>query len=139
MAKKPASTAQLPQEASPSELTHGDTALPVHDLSTMVSPEALGLEPFMGDPARLDDSERSPETPLPHEPLPVTIVLPELAPEPGPGFCQRHVDCKLNNEEAAKFRRLRDALQREGTCLLTGKEITTPGDIVRWLLQQIPA
>lgn len=110
---------------------HPDTVQP--DLSTMVPPEEF------------DDSLPTvPEVPideqLPHEPLtPVTFVLPDLDASPGPGYCRQHIDVKLSHAEARKFRRLQDALQREGTCLVsTGRPIERPGDVVKWILQQIP-
>lgn len=67
------------------------------------------------------------------------ITLPDLAPQPTTGYCQRHIDIRLSPTEAVKARRLLEALQREGTCLTeTGRPIRSLGDMVKWLMQQIP-
>lgn len=137
MAKKhPATNAATKAPETPAANTDVDpSTIPLEELIPGLS--CLGENAV--DPARMDESDRGPETPSDHTPILGTILLPELAPQPGSGYCQRHVDARLTPEEAQKGRRLLDALQREGSCLLSGRPIRNLADVMKWLLQQIPA
>ena len=68
-----------------------------------------------------------------------TIKVP-MAAEMNPNlFTQRHVDVRFSRPEALAVRRLREGLQLNGATLENGKSIYSNADVLRWILQQVPA
>lgn len=71
--------------------------------------------------------------------MPVVVVdvsVPLSSWTPG-GYVPRRVDTKLSQGQSITLRRLMFACQERSARLENGKEITSAGDALRWLLEQI--
>jgi len=58
---------------------------------------------------------------------------------PGPGYRSSHVEAKLKPPQAETMQRLVVALRDRRAVTLEGREVRTPADAVRWLLDRIAA
>ncbi|MFQ5505317.1 MAG: hypothetical protein ACE5F1_11020 [Planctomycetota bacterium] len=58
---------------------------------------------------------------------------------PEDAYLQRHLDIQMSYSQALACRRLFEGLRRTGATLESGQHINRPVDVVRWLLEQVPA
>lgn len=66
----------------------------------------------------------------------IKIEIP-LTGDPPTGYVSRHVDVRLDPDQANSLRRILDGLAATGACLRNKRRIETIGDALRWLLEQV--
>lgn len=81
------------------------------------------------------EAEAEPEPkPAPVADISVTMPMGEI---PRLGYVGRHVEVKLDREQARKLGRIRAGLQARGETVGANRPIRKLGDVVRWMLDRI--
>lgn len=68
----------------------------------------------------------------------VPVILPLTGEEPD-GYISRHLDVRLTIDQGRALKKLTAGLAAHGKKLARGRKIMTPGDSVRWILEQLIA
>lgn len=98
-------------------------------------------EPAKAEPTKSKATKPGPPTAAPieteRELASIALEVPTLARPRG--YIRRRLDVTLDRRQAEQLRALELALQSTSSRLKNGKHVTTNGDAIRWLLEQMAA
>ena len=114
---------------------------PLGFLATFASGEpAKEKEPPPDENAKVDEPPPAEDAKVPLDCLfdSVEIHVPIAPVEPGTYVGRNfHVDVHLDDEQAAAFRGLQNALDAGGQKLSNGRRVDSRGNVIRWIVEQI--